>query len=276
MKNAIWVLFILGVLTSCSQKTFETLEWQNNKVVADGKINEWANPLRFYDHNSKINYAISNDRQNLYVCMKISDETMLIKILRGGMEFRIDTLGKKTFPIALLFPLPGQQMMLKDKKNGMPSEKSYGEKQNPLGYLQNLINQIKTLQLVGFKPPNNGTQSLLNISTGISAAVNMDSLGIMYYEAIIPFKTFYKNELSIADTGKVFNYEIIVNALPSPKRESGNEGDMGGGSGMGGSGHRGGGGMYGGGRGAYGEHNSGNSEMFESNKIIEKMKFSIK
>ena len=300
MKNLIFILSAACLFSSCAHKTYDALEWQGNKVTADGRIREWSNPLRFYDDKSKINYTISNDRQNLYVCMKISDETSQIKILRGGMEFQIDTSGKKTFPITFTFPMAGQQMQQR-KRSENQTEKSSDEKPDHSAMKQKLVSQAKDAQLVGFKPPLGGILPLFNTSSGISAAINMDSLGIMYYEAVIPFSTFYKTELSIADTNKVFNYEIKVNALPAPPmREGGGGGGgggHGGGGGMGGGGMRGGGGggmggggmggggmrgggggggMRGGGGHGGGGGSSGNSEMYVTNKVNIKMKFSFK
>lgn len=282
MRKIIFAILALCFSSSCSHKIYDALDWQSNKVTIDGKIPEWSNPLRFYDYKSKINYTISNDRQNLYLCMKVSDETLQIKILRGGMEFRIDTLGKKSFPIAFIFPIANQQMMT-HKRSETQTERSPNVKPDRSSMIQNLLIQAKKILLIGFKSPLGGILSLFNTSYGISAAINVDSLGIMYYEAVIPFRTFYKNELTAADTSKVFGYEIKVNALPAPPMHEGGGGrGMGGGSygggGMGG-GHRGGmggGGMHGGGRGGGGGNASGNSEMYVTNKVTTKMKFSFK
>jgi hypothetical protein len=100
MKQIILIIALAGLIVSCSPKAYDALDWQGTKITVDGKIPEWPSPLRFYDYKTKINYAISNDRRNIYVCMKIFDESQQIKVLRGGMEFRIDTAGKKTVPIS--------------------------------------------------------------------------------------------------------------------------------------------------------------------------------
>jgi hypothetical protein len=141
--------------------------------------------------------------------------------------------------------------------------------------------------LVGFKPPLERIQPLLNNPSGISAAISFDNLGIMYYEAIIPFKTFYKNELTINDTNTVFSYEIKVKALPAAPVHEGSSGGRGmGGARMSGGGHRGGGGGQSGGmgegRGHGGEHRNsgettyGNSDLYVANQITKKMRFSVK
>ena len=274
-----FVLLICCLFFSCSHKVYDALDWQVNKVTADGKISEWSNPLRFYDAKSKINYTISNDKQNLYVCMKISDETAQIKILQGGMELKIDTTGKKVFPIEFKYPLENHQMPQHKKgesKNGSNSENNHTENPGRSSLKLKLVSQATDVQLIGFKPPLGGILPLYNTSSGISSAINIDSTGIMYYEAIIPFNTFYKSELNPSDTNRIFNYEIIVNALPAPPMREGGGGGMGcGGRGMGG-GMRGGGmggGMHGGGGGG---NSPGNSELYSANHVSVKMKLSYK
>ncbi len=284
MRKIIFAIVIVSVCSSCSQRIYDALNWQSNKVTADGKIPEWSNPLRFYDHNSKINYNITNDRQNLYLCIKVSDETMFAKILRGGIEFRIDTAGKKSFSIAFIFPISNQEKMMQSKRSDTPTEKSSGEKSYSTLMMQKKMSQEKEVQLIGFKPPLGGILTLFNTTSGISAAINFDSLGTMYYEAIIPFRTFYKNELMATDSNKVFSYEIKVNGLPVSHEGGGGRapGGMasGGGGGMGGGmrggGNSGGGNRGGGNRGGGGGQVSANSEMNVTNTITTKMKFSFK
>jgi len=286
IKRILFVVLALGVFTSCLHKMYDALDWQSKKVTVDGKIPEWSNPLRFYDYKSKINYAITNDRKNLYLAMKISDEVLKAKIIRGGMEFRIDTLGKKSFPIAFIFPIANQMVIEQHKRMEVQPERKAGEKPDRSVMNQKLLGQAKEAHLIGFKPPLGGNQSLINNPSGISAAINIDSLGIMYYEAAIPFSTFYKKELTASDTNKVFSYEIKVNALPAPPEHKGGGGERemgsgmhGGGGGMGGGHHgggMGGGGMHSGGHGSNGANTSANSELYESNKITTTLKFSYK
>jgi hypothetical protein len=291
MKQIFLALLALCLFSSCSHKIYDSLDWQNNKVTVDGKIPEWSNPLRFYNDKSKLNYTITNDRRNLYLCMKISDITAQIKILRGGMEFRMDTLGKKSFPIALIYPIANHQMTMRNRGETQAG-RNPKERPEHSSMAQNLLIQAKELELVGFKSPLGGTLSLFNTSYGILAAMDVDSLGIMYYEAVIPFRTFYKTELTAADSNKVFSYEIKVNALPAPQSHEGGGGSrgMGGGShgGMGmsgggggmGGGHRGGGmggsGNHGGGQRSSNANNSENNELYSTNKVTKQLRFSFK
>jgi len=292
MKTLIPVLFVLFLFSSCSQKVYRSLEWQSTRVTADGWIIEWPDQLRFIDDKTKISYAISNDLHNLYLCMRVADPTSKMKIIHGGMEFRIDTLGKNAFPIAFVFPTANEIVMAQDKRGLSQKDDNRGAKPAHPAMKQKILSPATEAQLVGFKHQFNGTVSLVKNTLGISAAINIDSLDVLCYEAIIPLNTFYKNELTKADTGRVFNYEIKINALPAPSTHEGGGGGGGGGRGMSGGG--GGGGMGGGSRGGGqhggmggggshgGEHRGSgsyvaqNADLYVTSKVINKMKFSVK
>jgi len=211
-----------------------------------------------------MNYNISNDNYNLYFVCSISNEFLQTKILRSGLEFRIDTLGKKSFAVGIKYPT-GKISVTELKPNIGPQTKE-GSNVRPdrSGFRLKLLAEATEIQLVGFKPhlgkiitvspPNN---------TGISAAIDFDTGGIMNYEAVIPFSTFY--ELTPSDSGTVFNFQIKINPLPNSNNSSnGSSGMRGGGmrgGGMGGGGMRGGGmgggGMHGGGMGGGGMRGGG-------------------
>jgi hypothetical protein len=214
MKKVIPAFFILYLFISCTNRLYYSSDWQSKKVTVDGKTPEWSNPLRFYDEKNRISYTISNDRQNLYLCCRISDELLQTKIMSAGLEFGIDTLGKKSFPINIKYPV-GIKSNPESKRNTSPQAKSGSiEKSDRSFFNQKLLTEAREMQLVGFKPPIGRIISLSDPThTGILAAINFDSRGNMYYEAVIPFSTFYKNELTPADSNKIFNYRIRVDAL---------------------------------------------------------------
>jgi hypothetical protein len=295
-KLPIHAFFALVLFSSCSHKIYDALDWQGSKVTTDGKLREWSDPLRFFDEKSKISYTIANDRQNLFLCMEISDNDTKMKIIHGGMEFRIDTSDKKSFPIAFIFPTANEIVMVKNNRTESPPESTSKGKTNRYPHVQKMLNHAEEVQLVGFKPPLNGTHSLLKNPGGISAAISIDSLGIMSYEAEIPFCTFFKDVLTVADSNRVFSYKIKISALPVPAghggggeggRGMGQGGGMshGGGGGMGG-GHHGGGGGQPGGMGGGGQHggehaksggtNPGNNSLYVATEITKKLRFSYK
>jgi hypothetical protein len=264
MKKIVSVFFVICFLISCTNKIYNSSSWQSKKITVDGKIPEWSNPLRFYDQETGINYSISNDRYNLYFCCSISNEFLQTKILRSGLEFGIDTLGKKSFPVGIKYPV-GNIPDLEPKTNiNTQTNAGTNERPNRSAYKLKLLAEATEMQLVGFKPRLGKIISLSSPNnTGISAAINIDEKGSMNIEAVIPFSTFYKNELTPSDSNTIFNFRIKVNPVSTTNNSPNRNGGMSGGGmrgGMGGGGMRGGGmggGMRGGGMGGGGMRGGG-------------------
>jgi hypothetical protein len=257
MKIIFSSLLITCLCISCTSRLYNSSSWQSTKITVDGKIPEWPNPLRFYDQETGINYCISNDRHNLYLVCSISNEFLQTKILQSGLEFGIDTMGKKSFPVSIKYPAgivsvsePGTNS---DLKQGTVSDK----KPDRSGFRMRLLAEATEMQLTGFRPQ---LGRLVSVSppnnTGILAAINFDTKGTMNFEAVVPFSAFYRNELTPMDSNRVFNYEIKVN--PSSKSNYGSNGGGGNrGGGMRSAGGMHGGGMRGGGMGGGGMRGGG-------------------
>jgi hypothetical protein len=280
MKNLSISILLFSILAlACSPKTYDSVEWQNSSVAVDGVIDDWANPLRFYDNKSKINYSISNDLKNIYLCIKISDRFTQLKILRAGMEIKIDTLGKNGFPISIMYPLPNQNKAKHQRNPDNELDIKTGDKQDRSQTMKRYLLEAKNAELIGFKPELGKTISLFENTSGIKAAIHIDNGGIMCYEAIIPFETFHKKALNNADSNLVFNYEIRINALPAPSMSSGggyNGVEMSD-RGMRGVGRlpQGGGGMRGAESQGENYNSAAYSEMYNTNEIKIKLKFAL-
>jgi hypothetical protein len=252
MKKIAPYLIITCLFVSCTHALYNSSSWQGKPVTVDGHLTEWPNPLRFYDQESGLSYSISNDRYNLYFCCSIPGEILQTKILRSGLEFAIDTLGKKTFGVGIMYPIGN----IPDRNPGTennPNSRSAanGGFAGRSAYKLKLLSEAREVEITGFKP-NLGKKLSLSPpnNTGISAAINFDERGIMNYEAVIPFSTFYKNELTPSDSNTIFNYQIKIKPDTRSNGE-GNGGNRTGGGGM----HRGG--MRGGGMGGGGMRGGG-------------------
>lgn len=239
------------LLVSCSSRVYYSSSWQGRKLTIDGKISDWQNPLRFYDQETGISYSISNDHKNLYLACSISNDLLQMKILRSGLVFGIDTLGKKSFPVNIKYPVPDKHISEPGTINNPLSTTESVKKQDRTSLKLKLLSEAREIELTGFKQQMGKIIPVSDLNNhGISAAINIDDKGIMNCEVVIPFSTFYKKELAPADSDKVFNYEIRIDPAARSDRNSGNNGRMNGNGmrgGMGGGGMRDGGGMRGGG-----------------------------
>ncbi len=94
--------------SSCSHTVVHTSSWQTNdfNVLSESETKE---PLRFFDLKSKLQYSISNDYKNLYICIKATEQQSQIKIIRAGMTVGIDTLAKKKPQGNIIFPFPSSR-----------------------------------------------------------------------------------------------------------------------------------------------------------------------
>jgi hypothetical protein len=264
----------LVVLFSCTHYIYiYKSQWQKDKIEVDGKISEWKTPLKFYDEKSKLQYTISNNDENLYICIRAAEQLTQRKMFSAGMKIIIDTsekASKNPIPLpSILFP-EGRKEKNKQVSGDLDLDYTSG------AYRSMQKPGLSTMQISGFKTPVDGIYPL-HIDAGISIGIDTDNNKILTYEAAIPFSTFYKNRLSLSDSTKTITISIILNALAIQgggmhEGDHGNHrqrggGGMGGGNGMGssGNGSMGGGGQMGGagaggmgtgGGGTYGNSNS--------------------
>lgn len=299
MKKIISGLITVLIFSSCSNKIYYSSNWQIKPVSIDGKLSEWSNPLRFYDQESGLNYTISNDRNNLYFCCSVSNISLQTKILRSGLEFGIDTLGKKSYSVGIKYPAGNSTVPDLNGKTTQQTEPVSTARPDRSAFRLKLLAEATMIELTGFKPSVGKIITLTQPNnSGINAAIDIDKSGIMTYEAVIPFSTFYKKELIPSDSNTVFSYQIKVKPVPgatganysgnrrsgmgggSGMREGGMGGGMRGGRGMRGASMRGGGGMRGGDEEMSGENRANNSQrgasMTSTTKTTIKLKLAYK
>ena len=84
---------VVVLLSSCSneiiQSSLQTTSFTEKIDSSDMET------LRFYDSESKLQYSISNDLQNLYISVKATEDFTQFKLIRAGMQINIGGIGKK-------------------------------------------------------------------------------------------------------------------------------------------------------------------------------------
>ena len=186
-------------------------------IVVNGNSQEWENTLFGYNESSRVNLAVVNDSSALYVCVRIADEPQQMKVLTNGMEILFNSKGKKKAEATLQFPIGVKmdQDLRRDRKTI---------------HLMFLL-QMQDMDLIGFREGINGFQKIKSAKSGITVALNWDSVNTLVYEAKIPFNCF---------TADIRNAEplsmgIVIKGAPQPKQGDvageGNPADMQGGPG---------------------------------------------
>jgi hypothetical protein len=197
------------LISSCSHKVVYTNRWQSDDFTGLSNA-ETGQSLRFYDPKSKLQYEVTNDYKNLYICIKAPDEQLQNRITKAGMKVGIDTLGKKKPQVLILYPFPATR-----KQDGSANQ-SQGyhsrHRQDTSTHRSQSSSRFGEVHLSGFDPSINGILPPDN-DFGISVNIMWDTMNIMYYKAIIPFKTFYKDSLTASDSSNVFGFFVTVNEV---------------------------------------------------------------
>ena len=202
----------LLLIYSCSHETFSGA-WQATPVKIDARINDWDIPLRFYDDGTKLNYSVTNDLNNLYICIRATNSETQLKIMRAGMKIWIDTTGNKKHDIGIFFPISSGDKMQYGELTGSDSPNYETESRHDRSKNRaNFLASNKEMQVVGFKPPIGGIIPI-HSDSGINLNMNWDSLSTLICEIKIPFSAFYKKSLTASDNVKIFNVGIFVNGL---------------------------------------------------------------
>lgn len=277
--------FVVLALTSCSSSMYQST-WQTKPVIADGNPTEWTLPLRYGDAKSGLQYNVTNDETNLYVCIRATERPAQVKILSSGMTIWIDPSGENKETTGIHFRLPVMHEKKPAQEDITPG-KTQGNTPAKMNLREEYELEKPEISLSGFLPRYNGTFEASE-AKGAQAAINWDNQDNMTYELVIPFATFYTKDIKTLKDNPVLGVTIMVAALTRPQgsgsREGGHgaeggghhNGRMGGGGegGMGGGIGGGHGGGHGGGQGG-GYHSEGSaaySAMSEPTSI----KFKIK
>ncbi|OKS89552.1 hypothetical protein [Mucilaginibacter polytrichastri] len=259
--------------THAQTKNTSTLTAPPTEIKIDGDLKEWGDSLRYYNTEKKLNYALANDKDNLYMAIRVNDRTEQIRIIRAGLTLSVNTKGKKKEISSITFPIgnPDQPKMGQDDKKGNPD---LLDQQDRDEMMNAKLTKLRNIKVTGF--PDIESDIITTSNTyGIKVALNIDADGYLNYEAAIPLKFFHAE---LTDKSE-WAFNIKINGVTRPEgaknadaeggggHGGGGRGGMGGG-GMGGGGGRHGGGM-GGGRGGMGGNTSGSSDHSELSKSMD-------
>lgn len=258
-NNRLVILGIAAFLSASSCNTSKHAKasrapFASKPITIDGDDKDWPSPYPNYDSKAMISYAISNDRDNLYLSVKANDAKMRSKILRAGMTITIDTSGGSNEDLVIQSPMPDAipQAERKQRQAEGASEGDGQQQRNAEAWRKQLMLGAEQYSLSGFGHCD-GTFSGKEDSSstcGIQIRVGVNEYNELVWEAAIPFTSWHHRPLIARDASKQLAICIKVAGVKMPARTVGGNGaPHGGGGGMhGGGGGMGGGGMRGGGR----------------------------
>jgi hypothetical protein len=228
-----WALCLLSGLSlaGCSHKLVPEGHYQNTPVVADGVPNEWSLPLRFSNANYTLQYNVTYDSKNLYVCVISRDDQTMLHMLRSGITLYFDPKGDKSKDIALHYPLRKQPDPASFRsRNGQPLTNS-----SDSAWKEELVHQSDDFGTAGFTGIENGQFAVGDQKCPIQVAIKLNNNdSMLVYEAIIPIYNVLGTDLSSRNPKKTFSVGVVVNPPEAPGAGSSRPyGGGGGGRGMG-------------------------------------------
>ncbi len=283
-------------ITSCSSSKHSRSKgepgvWQVQPIVIDAENNDWPSPYPNYDDKAMLGYAVSNDKDNLYVTVETGDPATQLKILRQGFTVWIDNTGGKDKNIAIHYPLKNenrnsfrtgddQQQQRSQWQPGQNASNTQDKRRMMLEErVKTAVADANAYTLQGFKSCNRQFSVMEKDSCGIVLRVGIDSMNELIWEAKIPFRSFYSHaQINKADRGKALSvcFETVGIKRPAGGNTGGGNRGGGGGGNMRGSGMGfggGGGGMRmgggGGGMRGGGMHGGGGGGNSQANSIME-------
>lgn len=232
--------------------------WQASPIVVDGRRNDWPVPYPYDNSKAMITYAISNDKDNLYITLETGDPATELKILRRGLVVWIDKSASQTQNTSVCYP--------SDNEHGQTKAVAARDMSKQI---EEAINTTDEFFLNGFKGCRGKFKIEQGDTCGIKVGIGLDEYNQLVWEAVIPFRTFYpKAEIDRRDMGRPIDICFDILGMDRPAGMAGGDngsphfgvgmggfGMMGPGMGMGmggGMGRRGGGG------------NNGNDQLYKT------------
>src|SRR6185312_13145599 len=243
-------------------------------ITIDGDLKEWGDSLRYYNEDQKLYYTLANDKDNLYMAIRINDRSEQIRVFGAGLTLSIDTRGKKKETFSVTFPIGGAPDMAPAGENQPLDGGTQQKNDEQTDKMRANLTKLRQIKVTGFKDVESELITTSN-TYGFKTAIDFDKDDNLIYEAAIPLKLFHDDEP--AKNEWAFNFKINGLTKPGQKRAESDNGQQGGigrggmGGGMGGGrGGRGGGrGMRGGG-GNTGSQSTDHSELSKSVDFWEK------
>jgi len=190
-----------------------------DNIKIDGKATEWNDKFQAYNTTTDVFYTIANDDNNLYLCVKANDETVINKLYRSGLTLVINTTGKKTDKNAAMVIFP-----VWDKENDFHTNTGIKPQIVPGDTLsvakadsfmrevnKKMISKEKWIRTAGM-PHIDSLISLYN-EDGIKAAALFDNKMVYTLELCIALKNIGIRGI---ENAPVLNYHITLNALIGP------------------------------------------------------------
>jgi len=248
-RLALALTLILG-LAGCSGFKVVRLESRPpaKPIVVDGQIDDWRGNL-YFSVESQISLGFSNDAENLYICLSVTDPYKRSQIIGNGLVVWFDAKGGSLRSFGLKFPLglqPGEMPMrpgtpdMQDMPDRFPDEELAPE------FSTESWTEVEIITAENEMPLRMKFEEAKGLEVKATAPA-----GLLVYELKIPLRKTSQTPWALgAGAGQSvgLGFESLKSQIRGLSRGGGYSGGGGGRTGMGGQpglGGMGGGGGYG-------------------------------
>lgn len=174
--------------------------YQNSPLKIDGSSSDWKTTLE--SKSSGISYGVSNDLENIYLRLNITDQDIQKKILMAGLTIWIDTTGNKKTKVGITCPIQKAPFeMNKNTMHPMKDESNWNK------------NQILEAEFIGFKKSIE-SYYLSSNPYKVEVSIDIDEFKSMYYEMLIPLSVIYKNYANLSSKSLSLGFETGSIEMP--------------------------------------------------------------
>ncbi len=160
--------------------------------IIDGDLSEWHADKFDTDKDTRIQYAFDNDREYIYLAVKVPTQPLQMKMIMQGMKLYIDRKGKKREGTGIEFPIkkeggfrgggggrPGAEEVVND------GSKRQGP--DPKAMRDNLTALMIFLKTFGLEGKEDRSQ-IINAENEVNISFNWDEANDLSIEYLVPMK----------------------------------------------------------------------------------------
>jgi len=132
-----------------------------------------------YFKKGNLYYFLSNDKENIYLGIKVEDAGVQTRILKEGLTVWVDMDGKSARKMGIRFPIGSQNPAGRNRSDRLES------KLNADGSLVTPLSLANTIELIGFINEEARRFPAEN-AENFSGSVKYDNDGVLHYKLIMP------------------------------------------------------------------------------------------
>jgi hypothetical protein len=166
---------------------------------------------------AKLYCFLSNDNENIYVCLKIVDQKIQTKILKEGLKIWINMDGRELKQMGIRFPIGSQNQSGHRKTDHSENDVL------PEGHTDDLISLANTIELMGFTWEQERHFPSEN-RDNFRGSVRYDDAGILYYKMVMPIAKLPVRNSKVGHSAMPFTLGIEYGSVPVLNKQGLNRG----------------------------------------------------